>query len=268
MKKAPSLAKGIGTFSFWGGFEAETYISFSVYRQPSRSPPAFSHWGARVKRNKPKELLDLQEFRSQCQKFRFTRMFRVERDARQVMPNAQDIQAFARKLRRCLTPRTILLPNFVGKARQLLWSSFDAHFHPTGAAPLSPPVSPVPAWVPNPAYFVFNKFKAFLLVSVLRRLLLFRPRCFDTNPAAPSFQCRFNNRFVWRVLKSRMRLPLSGSCATQTLFCITSNRLISLLLICTNVSIFPVLRRGHFNFGMKGHFYFGLTQAESGLDIF
>ena len=50
MKKVPSQAKGIGTFSFWDGFEA----GISINRQPSRSPPAFSHWGALVERKKAK----------------------------------------------------------------------------------------------------------------------------------------------------------------------------------------------------------------------
>jgi hypothetical protein len=71
MKKAACLAKGMGTFVF-GVVWKQNEIEFLVYRQPSRSPPAFLHWGALVKRNQPKELLDLQEIRSQRQKFRLT----------------------------------------------------------------------------------------------------------------------------------------------------------------------------------------------------
>ena len=90
---------------------------------------------------------------------------------------------------------------------------------------------------PKPLYFVFNRFKARFFTSADKRLLLFRPRCFDTNPAAPFWRYAFSKRLIWRVLKPKICPASFCLMRFSESLCITSKRLNSFVLISSSLSI-------------------------------
>ncbi len=115
---------------------------------------------------------------------------------------------------------------------------------------------------PKPWYLVLSKFKAFRFTSSDKRLFAFRPRCLDTRPAAPCSRNAFRSRLICRVLSFRIGPASFWFIFFWVSLWITSNRLNSLALILSSLSISCPFEREHFNFAEKGHFYFGLTKID------